>query len=259
MNEIMAIPLDQLELIRKTIGSGLSDNELALFLHTAKSRGLDPLQRQIHPLKLGGRLTCYTGIDGLRLIAARTGHYRPDDEPPRYQVEDGRIISCTVKVWVQDNAGAWFPVAASAFMEEYFQDRNPIWKKMPRVMLAKVAESIALRKAFPGELSGLYGDAELPGAEEPRPVESKPVPVPAPALPAPEEKPDVETPVYMYHKEVIGNYVKRQGWDQPMLVAKLGAYQAGCAAVEQLTPEVAEKLAKKILKTVYKPSVKAEV
>lgn len=39
-----------------------------------------------------------------------------------------------------------------------------LWKFKPRIMITKVAESIALRKAFSQQLGGLYTQEEMPAA-----------------------------------------------------------------------------------------------
>jgi hypothetical protein len=68
-------------------------------------------------------------------------------------------------------AGTWFDVEESAFYEEY-RGSSPIWKSKPRVMLAKCAESRALRRSFSSELSGVYSAEELDQAQrDERPVE----------------------------------------------------------------------------------------
>lgn len=174
------MPREQVELVKRTVAKGATDDELALFLYQAKRTGLDPLSRQIHFIKrwdaTQGREvgTVQTGIDGLRLIANRTGRYRPDEEAARFTFEGpgraGRLVSAKVRVYL-GHGSEWFPVEAEAYYDEYLQTRKDkqtgelvataMWKRMPRLMLAKCAEALALRKAFPAELSGIYAAEEF--------------------------------------------------------------------------------------------------
>jgi len=158
-------PRDQVELIKDTIArdQNLTDVEFKLFLYTADRLGLDPLAKQIYAVRRKGKLSFQTGIDGFRLVAARTKEYAGSDDPAFEN--DGQSLpeKATVTVWrfVQGQRCAF---TASARWVEYYPGDGPesfMWRKMPHTMLGKCAEALALRKAFPAELSGLYSDDEM--------------------------------------------------------------------------------------------------
>lgn len=147
-----------------------------LFFHQCKRTGLDPFSRQIHAVKRWdaqmGRevMSIQTGIDGYRLIADRTGLYAGNDDP--VYDEEGRPHpgKATVTVYKLVN-GARTPFTRSARWTEFAQTKKDgsltrFWAKMPYLMLGKVAEALALRAAFPQELSGLYTNDEMPPADE---------------------------------------------------------------------------------------------
>jgi phage recombination protein Bet len=162
---------EKIELIKRTIAVGASDDELELFLYTAKRTGLDPLARQIYAIKRGGKMTIQTAIDGYRVIADRTGKLAGISDPT-YVVDEGTKFPASACVTVKKVVG-WTPTSmevaeftATARWTEY-NAGGPMWQKMPFLMLGKCAEALALRKAFPADLSGLYTTEEMAQADSP--------------------------------------------------------------------------------------------
>jgi phage recombination protein Bet len=156
----------QVNLIRNTVARGATEDELKLFLYTAARTGLDPITHQIHFVKRGRDMTIQTGIDGYRAIAERKGDLA-GIEDAIYDTEDAEHPGkATVTVWrLVDGHRVSF--TASARWNEYAPQgaQSFMWNKMPYLMLAKCAEALALRKAFPNDLSGLYTDEEMQQAD----------------------------------------------------------------------------------------------
>jgi phage recombination protein Bet len=167
------------ELIRKTVAPDATPAELDLFIYDCLRRRTHPLDRMIHFTKRGGRYTPITGIDYMRSLAGETDeHAGTDDAEFAYSETDPERkfpLSCKVTVY-KITQGQRYAYAATARWAEYYPgDGTPgfMWRKLPHVMLAKVAESLALRKAFPRQLGGLYAKEELEQAGEPTARQSK--------------------------------------------------------------------------------------
>jgi phage recombination protein Bet len=168
----------KIDIVRRMYCSTLTPDEFEVFIHICRHTGLDPSMKQIYAIKRGGKLTPQTGIDGYRLIAERTGKYAPGREPSYNYTESGALISSTAYVKKMTDDGTWHEVSATAFFDEYCQrdgqgQPTQFWKKFRHVMIAKCAETLALRKAFPGDLSAIRTEEEMQQAEVYEPAAAK--------------------------------------------------------------------------------------
>ncbi|WP_052961449.1 MULTISPECIES: phage recombination protein Bet [unclassified Leucobacter] len=179
---------------------------VAAFLQHCRRTGLDPIARQIYSIarKSKGQLRwqIQISIDGARLVAERSGEYEGQTTPEF--TADGTTWT---QVWLSSDPpkaarvgvyrrGFREPLYAVALWDAYVQTRDEwvnrqktgrvivseMWVKMGPLMLAKCAEMLALRKAFPQDLSGLYSSEEMAQADNGRgPAASASSPAPRPA------------------------------------------------------------------------------
>ncbi len=194
----------QIAALRQMGLENVPQGDLDVFHHVAQRTGLDPFARQIHMIgrktktwdpqarqeRWETKYTSQTGIDGYRVTASRAARRDGDVleyEDTQWCGHDGKWTD----VWVDpENPPAAARVvvvknnrryAGTAMYAEYVQtyvDRNTkelkpnsMWAKMPAGQLAKCAEALALRRAYPQDFAALYTDDEMGQADNPRVVQ----------------------------------------------------------------------------------------
>lgn len=170
----------EIDLIRRTqmppnCPAEVIEDVVKSLVHFAENTGLDPLLRQCWATVRQGKISVQATIDGFRIVAGRSGEYEGQTEP-QWCGSDGAWHN----VWTDEKApmgarvgiyrkGFREPIYAPALHREYVQLKdghpNSMWRKMPSNQLLKCSEALALRKAFPEYLSGIYTDAEMGQAE----------------------------------------------------------------------------------------------
>ena len=189
----------QIEVIKNTVAKGASDDELKMFLWQCERTGLDPFSRQIYSMERKSwnkdkrdwdtKRDTLVSIDGFRVVSERSGKYA-GQVGPFWCGEDGVWTDVWLKKGPPRAAKVGIirtdfkePIYGVALYDEYVQTikdgnngeykPNSMWSKMPANQLAKCAESLAHRKAFPNDLSGLYTPDEMGQANNPQPVQAE--------------------------------------------------------------------------------------
>lgn len=190
----------RLDLFRRTVGKELSGHEIDEAIEWCELYGANPFVKDIYFFVFDAdneekrRVVPVLGIGLYRKIAARTGNYRPDENPPRFAYDEAAkspsnptgMLWCEVSVNTYSH-GAWHKVTSRLKWEErapikdewaYNKDegkRKPTgnvvldpkkdnWHRMPETMMAKCCEADAIRKGWPNETSGSYVAEEMDAA-----------------------------------------------------------------------------------------------
>lgn len=169
-------------LLTETVGKKIPETAIHLLEEICRTTGLDWKMRHLYLIERGGKFKAELSIDGFRTVANQDPEYagqegpfwvtKPDGEwtdiPP-----DGEPYAAKVGV-IRQKDGQRSVTWGVAKFRDYAA--GPMWKKFPSTMIAKVAEALALRKALPHKLGGLYGVEEMT-QEAVKPPAPKPVAV----------------------------------------------------------------------------------
>ena len=258
------------------------ERDLIVALQKCESKGLNPVKGEIYfnyrvsSFKTAQgwikrpSLVALTSIDALRLIAEKSNKYGGSDDAIHEYDENGKLKKSTITVYrLNPVNGERMPITASVMYHSYvglkpvYQDKrkvgeepNHFWTKMPEVMLAKCAEALALRKAFPNT-AGMYINEEMQQADNDKPqrvkaeVKPKEPPTAAPSATNPPKtatQPATAKPAAKKPEPQKAEIIEDQsGWDAQLKAAKDGdALKAVWRQIPQTERENHLELAKKL-------------
>ncbi len=150
------------------------EKEVDQFLLECQLYELEPLAGQIYAVWENRVMRAVATIDGMRLLAERTGLYDGQSDPEWCDAEgtwtdywSAEDVPVAARVRVHRKT-AKVPTTGTANWHDFAPQGDAggdsLWDKTsgkPAHMLSIRAEALALRKAFPAQLSGLYTAEEL--------------------------------------------------------------------------------------------------
>lgn len=167
---------DQVELVKRTVAKGSTDDELKMFLYLSQKYNLDPFAKEIWFIKYKDTPTIMTSRDGYLKIAQNNPDYEglisfavcEGDEfsidaanysvSHRFGAKRGKVIGA----WARCDRKGRNPQICFVPFSEYAGTSN-IWKQYPSAMIQKVAEVFVLKRQF--TISGLVTTEELSAGE----------------------------------------------------------------------------------------------
>ncbi|MBM3893704.1 phage recombination protein Bet [Candidatus Dependentiae bacterium] len=164
--------------IRSMVAPAATDEEFRAFMYLCNAYSLDPLKKEIYFIKYAGKSTIITSRDGYLKIANLHEQFDGLESDVVYQGDvltkrdDGSLhIAYGQEHLAFDKtklSGAFCSVfrkdrskATTVFVsiKEYYKREAPIWQQYTNAMILKVAEAMALKRAF--AISGLVTKEEI--------------------------------------------------------------------------------------------------
>lgn len=174
--------------IRKYLVNGqgaVTDQEVMMFIEMCKANRLNPFNKDAYLIKYG--------TQPASIITSKDVFFKRAIENPNFNGMESGIIVLDSKGELikreghiytskEEIIGAWckvyrkdweHPIYQEVNMKEYAGrtktgELNPQWKMKPALMVTKVVEATALRKAFTDNLQGMYIQEENDNIEIPR-------------------------------------------------------------------------------------------
>lgn len=164
--------------VKNYIAPGATDQEVLYFIELCKAQKLNPFVRDAYLVKYGnqpaqiivgkdvflkkaGENPYFDGLKAGIVVVDKNGEVK--EREGSLKVPGDELIGGWCEVYLKNRE---YPTKCLVSLEEYIQKKkdgtvNSMWSSKPCTMIRKVAQSQALREAFPNELRGLYEKEEM--------------------------------------------------------------------------------------------------
>lgn len=173
---------DDIAFIKNNVAPNATNEELKMLLYLSKEYNLDPLKKEIYLIKYSGKSTIITSRDGYLKIANANPDFdglesdvvylgdtliKRDDGSihitygqDHLQFDKTKLTGAYCSVFRKDRSKA---ITVFVSLKDYYKKGTPIWEQYINAMILKVAEAMALKRAF--SISGLVTREEIEGKE----------------------------------------------------------------------------------------------